>query len=87
MTAAEKIREMAPKPIPKPVAARPRKVKRKPAAQAVKTYKKTVQEAESPPAGEKGQFASLNHLSDRENLRMAIVYSEILGKPLALREM
>ena len=87
MAAAEKIKEMTPQPMPKSPVARPKKVKRKPASQAIRKYKKTVQKAEALPIGEKGQFASLSYLSDKENLRKAIIYSEILGKPLALREM
>ena len=34
-----------------------------------------------------GAFASLSHLGERDNLRMAIVYAEILGKPVGLRDM
>ena len=32
-------------------------------------------------------FASLSHLGEKDNLRMAIVYAEILGKPVGLRDM
>ncbi len=67
-----------PKPRPGPVAIKRQPV-RKPQPEPKPAPAETV-EAKTP-------FASLAHLTEPQNLRMAIVYSEILGKPVALRDM
>jgi len=50
--------------------------------------KKYLAEKKAEPAVKApGAFASLSHLGEKDNLRMAIVYAEILGKPVGLRDM
>ena len=58
-------------------------LKSKPAQIPQQRYEEVPEEAAETPIS----FASLTHLTNPDNLRMAIVYSEILGKPLALRDM
>jgi hypothetical protein len=38
-------------------------------------------------AAQQPQFVSLEHLLQPDNLKMAIVYAEILGQPVGLRDM
>lgn len=52
---------------------------------ARKALAKPTAPAEAVPAS--AAFASLGHLSQPDNLKMAIVYAEILGQPLGLRDM
>jgi len=70
---------------PKPVARRAKKVRRptvrKAPASAKPVYVEPVKEVEVTPDGS----AIRQELHEGENIRKAIIYSEILGKPLAFR--
>jgi hypothetical protein len=54
---------------------------------AVAVRKYSAEEKAEPAVKAPGAFASLRHLGEKDNLRMAIVYAEILGKPVGLRDM
>jgi len=54
---------------------------------AVAAKKYLAEEKAKPAVKAPAAFASLSHLGERDNLRMAIVYAEILGKPVGLRDM
>jgi hypothetical protein len=47
---------------------------------------KTAEPKAPPPAPEFEGLVSLTHLAEPDNIRTAILYSEILGKPLAFRD-
>ena len=73
-----------------PVPARPvpQAAKPEPAPKVtIEQLRKKTDQAQTQPIPAQTPFASLSHLTETDNLRMAIVYPEILGKPLALREM
>lgn len=55
-------------------------------AKAAKTAKKKKHPAPVETAAAASAFVSLGHLSRPDNLKMAIVYAEILGKPVGLRD-
>ncbi len=54
---------------------------------AVAAKKYLAVEKAKPAVKAPAAFASLSHLGEKDNLRMAIVYAEILGKPVGLRDM
>lgn len=78
--------EEAKSQVPKPAVRKPKKVQRA-ATRKVSTKRKPVakepvREVEVMPQ----EGSVLRELLERENIRKAIIYSEILGKPLAMRE-
>ena len=74
------------KQTPKPVARKPKKVQRQTTrrvpTRAKPVAKEPVKRVEVMPQ----EGSILKELLERENIRKAIIYSEILGKPLAMRE-
>jgi len=78
-----------PKPEPKPAYIPPKKTFKKP-VEVTKPQFPPVNEKHKPTTAAKVvknySHGTLIHLSSQEDLRSAILYQEILGKPLALRE-
>ena len=62
------------------------KARRQKAKAAAKPAKKKAPSAPAKPVTAPAAFASLEHLSQPDNLKMAIVYAEILGQPVGLRD-
>ena len=62
------------------------KARRQKAKPAAKADKKKAAPAPAKPASPPPAFASLEHISQPDNLKMAIVYAEILGQPVGLRD-
>ena len=62
------------------------KARRQKAKAAAKADKKKAAPAPAKPASPPPAFASLEHISQPDNLKMAIVYAEILGQPVGLRD-
>jgi hypothetical protein len=56
-------------------------------AATVKPPKAKAPAAPAVAVSQRPQFVSLEHLLQPDNLKMAIVYAEILGKPVGLRDM
>lgn len=71
---------------PKPVAKRPKKVQRQMTRKVPKPAKPMAEEPVKKVEVKPQEGSVLRELLEKENIRKAIIYSEILGKPLALRE-
>ena len=71
----------------KPVAARsPKKVQRKATRRTAAPPRQVSKEPVRKIQPQQQQESIVSGLKERENIRKAIIYSEILGKPLALRQ-
>lgn len=79
--------QQAKRQVPKKAVRRPKKVQRATTRKAPATpkpmAKEPVREVEVMPQ----EGSVLRELLEKENIRKAIIYSEILGKPLAMREL